>query len=520
MQFLRVDRTSTARLFLIVPDHSQFHSPEQPMRDSSYELLRRTRRGDPIAASELVQRYTERLLALARSRLSRKLARRIDAEDVLQSAYRSFFVHARQGEFDVEQDGDLWRLLATITLNKLARQATRHRAKKRSVDREVKAVAGRPDPIAELADREPSVVDVVAAADELRWLFTQLEAGESEAIRLRLQSFTAEEIATRIGRSERTVRRWLTAAKALLANRLADIDEAPDGGFTDHPRGTVPSDSAAPLRHADYHLQALVGSGGTSKVYVATERSTGRRVAVKVLRKLLRGRPDMIGRFVQEAGIVARIAHPHIVPVHGLGRLPDGGYFMVMDYVAGADLAQICRKEPVEAKQAARIVATVAEPVQHAHDNGVIHRDLKPGNVLIDLGGEIFVTDFGFAWLEGDPQPLRDTIAGTVGFMAPEQIDRRWGEIGPHTDVHGLGALLFMLLSGAPPYPGKAYSEINSCAVAADELLLDAIGPPVPNELRTICKRCLAKSPTQRFATARAVADALHEWIQKHPIGP
>ena len=268
--------------------------------------------------------------------------------------------------------------------------------------------------------------------------------------------------------------------------------------------------ASATLRHADYHFEALIGSGGMSKVYAATERATGNRVAIKVLRKRLRSRPHLVERFLQEAEIVARFRHPSIVTVHGRGRLPDGNYFMVLDLIDGVDLAKLCRSASLPAQRAAEIVADVADAIQHAHDHGVIHRDLKPGNVLVDERGKVFVTDFGFAWFDGNVDREAGSVVGTAGFMAPEQIDPRLGPIGPPTDVYGLGALLCMLCSGRPPNHDEAISEIDARGnPSSDARMLDEMSRTVPRALMEVCERCLARDWRHRFATAAAVGVAL-----------
>lgn len=437
------------------------------MPDHSGELLARLERGDLTAADDVVERYASRLLALARSRLSARIARRIDAEDVVQSTYRSFFVRAQDGQFTAEREGDLWRLLATITLHKLSRQVRHHQAAKRSMNREAVAGDGNAVDLAQLVDREPSAADVVTVAEEVHWLLSQFEPLERQAIELRLQGQTFEEIAAGVGRSERTVRRWLSDAGEILQRRWERESRAPDPEVvrSSMPAPAAVSELVAPLNHADYHLGLLIGSGGVCKVYAAEHRATKQPVAVKVFRKRLRNRPSLVARFVNEAQIVARLNHPRIVRVHGIGRLPDDGYFMVMDFIEGGDLAALAARQPISAAQAAAIVADVADAIQHAHDRGVIHRDLKPGNVLIDRSGKIYVTDFGFASTNDivAGSELADghneAIVGTVGFMAPEQIDSTLGPIGPHTDVYGLGALLFALLEGRPPQAGTALSE-------------------------------------------------------------
>lgn len=481
------------------------------MFPDSRELLDRFRDGDDAAATALFDRYAQRLLALARSRLSRQLARRTDAEDVVQSAYRSFFVRARSGEFTAEREGDLWRLLATITLHKLWRQVKHHRTGKRSLDREQVASGSPAIALEQIADREPSVADVIVAADELQWLLAQLEPVERQAVELRLQELPVAEIAARLGRSERSVGRWLAKARQLLYDRWADERDPPQNteqaGFLNPIKCSPAVSSVALLRHTDYRLEALIGSGGMSKVYVGTHRLNGARVAVKVLRKRLRSRRHLVERFVQEAAVVARLSHPAIVPIHGLGRLPDGNFFLVLDLIDGTDLDQLCRREPLLPRRAAELVAAVADAIQHAHEHGVIHRDLKPGNVLIDRDSRVFVTDFGFAWFDGD---LDQSIVGTSGFMAPEQTHPGSGPIGPHTDVYGLGALLFMLCCGRPPLTDGSRSPVfdfpaqSRNAIPATRLL-----EAMPQSVRTICERCLTRDWQRRFRSAAELAIAL-----------
>jgi eukaryotic-like serine/threonine-protein kinase len=233
------------------------------------------------------------------------------------------------------------------------------------------------------------------------------------------------------------------------------------------------------------------------------------------LRKRFKSRTHLVERFVREARLVSRLDHPNIVPVHGLGRLPDGGYFMVMDLIDGEDLTKLCSAGLVLPAEAARIVAIAADAVQHAHDHGVIHRDLKPGNVLIDRTGHVFVTDFGFAWTCADSKECATSVVGTAAFMAPEQINRALGQIGPATDVYGLGALLLMLCCGRPPNVGGSISEIiDRSAQSTDEAPAANIPDFVPHPLRTILQRCLARDWRRRLSSAAEVATALRSWAR------
>jgi RNA polymerase sigma factor (sigma-70 family) len=421
----------------------------------SAELVERCRRRDEAAAEELFRRYAERLTALAQARLSRALAARVGAEDVVQSACRSFFVLAREGGVRLRQSGDLWRLLARITLRKVFRSARRHHAERRDVGREC---VWADDAEADALDREPTPADAAALIDELRGVLAPLGAAQRRIVEMRLQGHEVEAIAAAVGRSARTVRRTLAALGAELERRLSDAPPAPEEGL---------------LAFGDVVLHRQVGQGGMGKVYRATWRGHAGPFAVKLLRKPLRGGGPAAARFRREAALLARLRHPNIVAVHGVGLLPDGGHFLVMDLVEGGDLS---RQPRPAAAEALRWVAEAAEAVEHAHGLGVVHCDLKPSNLLLGADGRVRVSDFGLAQAMGGGRTHR---GGTPGFMAPEQVSGR-GEVTPRTDVYGLGAVLRALLPERPP------------------------------EVEALCRRCLAPDQAARFASAAELASALH----------
>lgn len=425
----------------------------------SAELLVRYRDRDQAAAEELFRRYAERLTALARSRLSSALAARVDPEDVVQSAYRSFFRLARDGGVELHESGDLWRLLARITLRKVCRTARRHRADCRSVEREQ---PGEDDALS----HGPTPEDAAALLDELRAALAPLSPLQRRIVELRLHGHEAEAIAEQVGRSARTVRRTLTAVGAELQRRL--IDPPPEVGLLDY---------------GDIVLLKLVGQGGMGKVYRAAWRGHPTPVAVKLLRKPLRGHAEAAARFREEAAVLARLRHPGIVPLHGVGLLPDGGHFLVMDLIEGTDLSRVSRPG---VEQALRWVAEAADAVDHAHWAGVVHCDLKPANLLLGADGHIRVSDFGLARSLGRDDTPR---GGTPGFMAPEQRSPA-GVVTPRTDVFGLGAVLRALLPAMPP------------------------------EAEAICRRCLGPDPAGRYATAADVAAALRNLTATAPAPP
>jgi serine/threonine protein kinase len=239
-------------------------------------------------------------------------------------------------------------------------------------------------------------------------------------------------------------------------------------------------------------------------------------VAVKILRYERWSSRLGVTRFLREAKAAARLRHPNIVRVHGIGRTESGSYFLVMDYVGGIDLEQRIRRGNLSVEEAAEIVATIAEAVDYVHEHGIIHRDLKPSNVLLEGGTTPLLTDFGLAKIvDAETPDLAQSghILGSPCFLAPEQIRGNRGTIGPSTDVYGLGAILYNALTGKPPRFGKSLEE-----VVADVLSLKPPVPPrffsegVPPPLERICLRCLSPAPADRFASARDVARALRSW--------
>ena len=479
--------------------------------DASQALLDRIRAGEARAAEAIYDRYCEKLLALARRRISRKLSARLDPDDVVQSAYRSFFLRARRGEFSLGRNGDLWRLLASITLHKLLKQVRRHTADRRTVRRETPCEAAALAPL-ELASREPTPEQAAALADELARIFAELQPAQRTMLELRLQGCELREIGAQTGKAERTVRRFLATLRERLSLRereLVDSQPASAGRRSDETR----TDALAPLQFDAYLLQRLIGAGGMGKAYAAVEKGAQRPVCVKVLHKSRLTDPHAVARFVEEFRIVARLRHPNIVAAHGLGRLPDGGYFMVFDLVEGQDLLQTIRERRLSIDEALDITLCAAEAIAYAHRQGVIHCDLKPSNVLIDRQGKIAVADFGLARVTAGGATTdaeREYVAGTAAYMAPEQADRRFGPVGKRTDVYGLGALLYSLLTRWPPFAGASaadvLSQLTSATAPAPPIELR---PDMPAELSEICLRALSKRPASRFASARKFADAL-----------
>ena len=248
-------------------------------------------------------------------------------------------------------------------------------------------------------------------------------------------------------------------------------------------------------------------------VHLARRRSTGQAVAIKVLASVGSNRDEKVVRFLREARAARRLDHPNIVSVHGVGRMPAGELFIVMDFVSGGSLNERISAGTLPSAEVIRIVASVADAVEHAHAHGVIHRDLKPANVLLTDRGDVRVSDFGLAKILGGAE-LTITVGavGTAGFMAPEQADRRLGPIGPRTDVYGLGGILYAAFTGRPPFVGHSLFEVLAVVCGGQPPPSPrSLRPDLPAAVEAVCLACLCKAPADRPASAALVAAALRD---------
>lgn len=301
-----------------------------------------------------------------------------------------------------------------------------------------------------------------------------------------------------------------------LPRNPPDLNRGTFTTYTDVEDPTQPSvDPQAPLSLSDFELQSALGSGGTGTVYRAVQKSLSKPVAVKMLRAGGDRGSEVVQRFLREACSAAKLRHPNIVDVHGIGRTSDGGYFLVMDLVNGIDLERRVKLDEVQLQEIPALVATIADAVQHAHEHGVVHRDLKPSNILLDVGRRVMITDFGIAKvIGGDEAQLTrpEFLLGTPCYMAPEQIDRRWGEVGPRTDVYGLGGILYFLITGQHPFHPKQQTTFEVLERVVSDQPHDppsALRSDLPEPLDAVSMKCLHKDPAQRYATAREVAETL-----------
>jgi tRNA A-37 threonylcarbamoyl transferase component Bud32 len=269
----------------------------------------------------------------------------------------------------------------------------------------------------------------------------------------------------------------------------------------------------------DYELIEEIARGGMGVVYRARQASLKRIVAVKMIRSGELAGEAEVQRFRAEAEAAANLKHPNIVAIHEIGE-HEGRHYFSMDFVAGQNLAQLAGGRPVPARQAAEWLKTIAEAVQFAHQRGVLHRDLKPQNILVDAEGRPHVTDFGLAKnLHADSGVTQTgAVMGSPGYMAPEQARGRNDLVGPASDVYSLGAVLYELLTGRAPFHGESPMETLHRVVNDEPPRLRSLNADAPVDLETICLKCLEKEPTRRYPTARALAEDVGRFLAGEPI--
>ncbi|HEX5269035.1 MAG TPA: protein kinase, partial [Gemmataceae bacterium] len=281
------------------------------------------------------------------------------------------------------------------------------------------------------------------------------------------------------------------------------------------PLAFVPSAPDVP----GYEILGELGRGGMGVVYKARDRRLNRLVALKlILAGAGAGQEDRV-RFQREAEALASLQHPNIVQVHEVGQVGNTP-FCVLEFVGGGTLLGKLLRHPLPARAAAELVERLARGMHHAHQRGILHRDLKPGNVLLEEDGTPKIGDFGLAKrLDGDgDQTQQGAILGTPNYMAPEQAEGDTKALGPGTDIYGLGAILYDILTGRPPFRGETAVDTLYQVVSEEPIPPARINRRVPHDLETICLKCLQKAPAKRYASAGELADDLRRLLDGEPI--
>jgi len=269
----------------------------------------------------------------------------------------------------------------------------------------------------------------------------------------------------------------------------------------------------------DYELLEEIGRGAQGVVFRARQKSLNRIVALKVISLGQWASKAHLKRFRREAEAAASLDHPSIVPIYEVGER-DGSCYFSMKFVEGGQLDEVIRRTPMSIRQAVELIAKVARTVDYAHEHGILHRDIKPGNILLDAKGEPHLTDFGLARLVESESSVTQTldVLGTPSYMAPEQAVGNNAAVSNATDVYGLGAVLYQLLTGHPPFAGGTTYETIKLLEDTEPRPPRLLNPKVDRDLSTICLKCLEKDPKRRYASALALAEDLEHWLKHEPI--
>ncbi len=276
------------------------------------------------------------------------------------------------------------------------------------------------------------------------------------------------------------------------------------------PTGREPAEPVHVRYFGDYELIREIARGGMGVVFQARQVSLNRTVALKmILAGQLADETD-VKRFYTEAEAAANLDHPGIVPIFEVGQ-HEGQHYFSMGFVEGQSLSQRLAEGPLPPREAAELMRRVSEAIEYAHQRGVIHRDLKPANILLDQNGNPRVTDFGLAKkIQGDSGLTGSgQIMGTPSYMPPEQAGGPRGEVGPAADVYALGATLYALVTGRPPFQAATAMDTVLQVITDEPVSPRRLNPALDRDIETICLKCLEKEPSKRYASAQALADEL-----------
>ncbi len=299
----------------------------------------------------------------------------------------------------------------------------------------------------------------------------------------------------------------------LLEIALGVIEEASNDEQPDRPISPMMMD------FGDYELLEEIGGGGQGVVFRARQKSLNRTVALKVIALGHWATEAHIKRFRLEAEAAASLDHPRIVPIYDIGERGGSCYFS-MKCVEGGQLDEVVKRERMSIRRAVELIVKLARTVHYAHERGILHRDIKPGNILIDANGEPNLTDFGLARLVETESTVTRTleVLGTPSYIAPEQARAETAQLTSATDVYGLGTVFYQLLTGHPPFAGGTTYETIRLVLETEARAPQLWNPKVDRDLATICLKCLEKDPKRRYASALALAEDLERWLKHEPI--
>src|SRR5436190_4334802 len=437
--------------------------------------------------------YTARLAALVQSRLAPRYRSRLDADDVVASAWRSFLVGVREARWDLETP-DLWPLLAMLVTRKLDKQIRRNRDADRAIPL---------DPPNVSLDA-PTVDEAAAATEALERALDALDPLDREVVLLRLRGDSTAEIVAVTGASERSISRAFASACSALREhaglgedelRLIDLDSilqqpASNGSAGSHERTF--GGALREIRYSDLKLVRLIGQGGIGRVYRAIERTTGNNLAVKFLKKQFWKHAVALRSLSSELEAQGRIDHPAVVRSLGWGRTPSGTPFIASELIEGQTLDEWSRSEHRTMTEKLLRLGDVADALSAVHATGIVHGDVTPTNILCEKSGRIVLVDFGLATTIQTPAVSK--AGATLAFAAPEQLSPAFGPIGPWTDIYGFAATAFTILTGISLTDGTTRAEIIAS-------ILTGTQPKLESQLKRLLPPEIVAQLPQCFST-------------------